>query len=160
MVVLQTCSFTSSYLNNAENYSASSYTEFGSDQTSGQEYIRIGTDKNNRPLEPRSENVFVTDFKRDRNFFTFHAIGIDEGFVELPVFNYKGYKALDSDGAELVVSDGDNNVVRIAIPELFDSDVSVSFVEPIYWRLATAVSVISALCAVLLLFHWKKEIEK
>ena len=72
--------------------------------------------------------------------------------MELPVFNYKGYRALSKSGEMLSITDGKNNVVRILIPDRFDDDVSVRFTESFPWKIANFVSVITVFLVVALWF--------
>lgn len=76
-----------------------------------------------------------------------------EGYVDLPILLYKGYRAYDASGQELEVSVGENNLVRLEIPAGYDGNVAVRFVSPVYWRIAEAVTFIGM--AVLLII-WAK----
>lgn len=155
MAILQTTAFTSIYINQAGNYGAKDYTEFGSNWSIGDEYIRLGTDIKNLSGEIETNNIKISNLTRNANSFQFHAKGIEAGFVELPIFNYKGYTAVYGNGKKLAVTDGKNNVVRIVFPENFDSDVSVRFEEPLLWRIASIVSLCSVVLVLCFLLNRK-----
>ncbi|MCR4897335.1 MAG: hypothetical protein K5891_11230 [Lachnospiraceae bacterium] len=73
-----------------------------------------------------------------------------EAFVQIPVFNYKGYIAENEvTGERLTIVDGDNNMIRVLIPEGYSGNVLVMFRELWYWRLAETVSLLSALILVI-----------
>ena len=154
LTLFQTFCFTSQYIDRAENYEAKNYKKFGSELIANPEYIRQGSDEKNRSGKIVEKDVIVTDLLRNRNNFSFHAVTVYGGFVELPLFNYKGYKAIASDETEISITDGENNVVRLNIPAMFDGNIEVSFVEPLYWRIAELVSMISFL--IVLFFIFKK----
>lgn len=66
-----------------------------------------------------------------------------EGYVELPMLCYTGYRAYaEQTGEELEVGKGENNVVRIALPAYFSDTIEVKFVPPLHWRLSEAASYI------------------
>lgn len=79
------------------------------------------------------------------------------GTVEVPMFNYKGYRVTDETGREYVITDGPNNLICFEVPENFSGEITVDFVEPWYWRAAEAVSVFTLFGLILL---WKKTHKK
>lgn len=77
----------------------------------------------------------------------------DGGYVEFPLLYYKYYRCIDMDTSEpLPVSAGQNNVVRVTLPAGYSGHIKVSFVEPWFWRLAEAVSLLTLIAAVIALF--------
>jgi hypothetical protein len=108
---------------------------------SGAEYLVEGTDQEllhyREPIV--SEGVVVDDYQRQglTSRLTCENTSGQEGYVDLPVLMYTGYRALDSLlQTELVVTSSENNFVRIMIPPGFHSEITLRFVPPIYWRLA------------------------
>lgn len=76
-----------------------------------------------------------------------------EAYIEIPVFYYPGYTAVDRQGKSYKVSRStNNNRVRVDLPEEFDGTVNVAFKEPLYWRICEGISI---LALVGLLFHKK-----
>ena len=63
--------------------------------------------------------------------------------MELPILLYKGYHAYEAEGRELAVQDGSNHLVRVAVPESYEGEISVQFESPWYWRLAELITVIT-----------------
>ena len=74
-----------------------------------------------------------------------------EQSMTLPFISYKGYCAYSSDG-HLTVNRAENKQVQVAIPAGFSGNVTVRFVEPVYWRVAEAVSFMSVLILISLGF--------
>ena len=69
---------------------------------------------------------------------------LDEaGEIRLPVFNYKGIAARDSEENLLPVSDGLNCRAVVTVPAGFDGPVTVGFEEPLPWRVASWISLLS-----------------
>ncbi len=69
-----------------------------------------------------------------------------EGYVDVPLLSYKGYQAFDAEtgeGLEVESAIDDNFVVRVLVPAGYSGTVQVAFVEPWYWRMAEAISVLT-----------------
>lgn len=68
------------------------------------------------------------------------------GYVELPLTFYKGYIATHVETKQsLPLKFGRNNCILVEIPEGFIGTLSVSFHEPVYWRIGEIISAISFL---------------
>lgn len=70
--------------------------------------------------------------------------GASEGYVELPLFSYKGYQAVDENGGKMELSDGANGVLRLTVPAEYAGTVEVNFVSPWYWRASELISLLTA----------------
>lgn len=119
---------------------------------SGGEYVIYGTDTSKLTYgSPQaSAEVKLTDYVKGDLGADFRCVNDSparEGYVEVPLFLYKGYEARAGAGEKLACVYGDNNVIRVLIPPGFDDSVSVRFVSPIYWRLSEAVSWLTWLLA-------------
>lgn len=121
----------------------------GAGYISGAEYLVQGT--NEETLLYRapivSEGVLVSEYKKGalRAEFTCNNTSGQEGYVDLPLLHYYGYRAYAGDGNEqLQVCKGDNNVVRVIIPPGCNTRITVRFVSPWYWRIAEIVSYLGA----------------
>ena len=119
------------------------------------EYLLEGTKASKLTFEKGAtagEGVSVSEYaKRYLNVkLSCVNAGGGEGYVEVPMLFYKGYRALDGEGEGLKVCAGDNHVVRVILPGGFDGDVEVRFVSPLYWRISELVSILT----VLLLAFW------
>ncbi len=65
-----------------------------------------------------------------------------EGYVEVPLLLYKGYRAKDQEtGQLLAVTAGTNQTVRIAVPAHYQGSLEVCFISPFYWRISELISV-------------------
>ncbi len=69
--------------------------------------------------------------------------------MEVPLLYYKGYTAVgrtaEGQKIRLTVTSGTNQVVRVCLPGSFEGVVTVDFKEPVYWRMAEVISVITML---------------
>lgn len=66
-----------------------------------------------------------------------------EAYIEFPLLMYKGYHVRCGDsGRELLVSYGENNRLRAAVPSGFAGSIRASFEEPWYWRGAEIISLL------------------
>ncbi|MBR6325867.1 MAG: hypothetical protein IKR61_03605, partial [Lachnospiraceae bacterium] len=67
-----------------------------------------------------------------------------DAFVQIPVFNYKGYRAeVEGTKETLPIVDGENAQIRLLLPERFSGKILIAFHEPWYWRFAEILSVIA-----------------
>ena len=123
---------------------------------SGAEYLRKNVDVEKFTHSVDSKNVEISSLTRKGNSFDFYVKANTEGYVELPVINYKGYKAKTENGKYLNIVDGNNNVVRIIIPENFNGKIKCKFEEPLLWKISEIISLLSVIGIIILLCK-KKE---
>ena len=87
----------------------------------------------------------------------------ETGYIELPLLHYTGYHAyVTSTGKELLTEKGTNNVIRVWIPEAFDSEIEVKFVSPVHWRISEFITYAWWLFIIVILIkrHWKSHEQK
>lgn len=145
-LLLVTGMFFSGLLANSSFYKIYEENAFGNSYLSGREYLPLGTDesllKAGRVIYP--ETVAVQNYKKDYAGIEIElacAEGSGGGYVELPLLYYRGYRAEDMATGELyTVTDGENHVVRVELPDGYRGTVYISFVSPWYWRAAEAVT--------------------
>lgn len=120
---------------------------------SGEEYLPVNAVSKEFNAENlyANENLTVTEFERDGIRLQFQCGNWteEEQMLELPLIFYKGYTAqgIDRSGRKerLAVSVGSNQVVSVTIPAGFAGTVGVDFKEPVYWRAAEVLSLLTAL---------------
>lgn len=120
---------------------------------SGGEYIIYGTDVTELSYAgPEvSETVQLLAYEKGDLSADFQCVNVSdtaEGYVEVPLFLYKGYRADSGAGGKLDCAYGNNNVIRVLIPPGFHDEVSVRFVSPVYWRISEAVSILAWLAVI------------
>jgi hypothetical protein len=135
-----------------EVYSAE---DMGTYVASGEEYLPIGTDAESLKEENLTNiGVKISDYSKQGTTISFHckATSDSNGIVELPLIYYKGYKAIGVDNAgnkvNLEITEGNNHVISLVIEKGSEYDITVSFGEPWYWRLAELVSLIAAIALI------------
>lgn len=79
----------------------------------------------------------------------------DLSAIDIPKYNYPYYKAYDENGNELAISNGINNRICVSVESSYNGDVTVKFVEPILWRIAEIISLLSAIS---LLIIYKRKV--
>lgn len=135
----------------------------GKGYISGAEYLVQGTQEEtllyHAPVT--GGNVLIEEYEKGalRADFRCRNTGDQEGYVELPLLHYYGYRAY-AGGVQLSVCKGDNNVVRVIIPAGFDGEVTAGFVSPWYWRVAEAVSYMMLLSLLVVYIIHRKEKKK
>lgn len=103
------------------------------------EYIREDTDEELFDGEIYSNDVVsLGNYQKDGTHAEFWCETGTSGdaWVELPIMNYKGYKAKDRYGNTLETEDGNNNVLRILLPQEYSGLVTVDYVIPGSYRMA------------------------
>lgn len=124
------------------------------------EYLPIGAEseyvKNNLVYDA-SEGIVITDYQKNGTTINCSVTAGDiEGYIDFPLFCYKYYICRDNSTGELLdFSYGYNNMIRVAVPAGFDSNITICFKEPLHWRLAELVSllVFLGLCCSPLLYR-------
>lgn len=95
-------------------------------------------------FEPRSfGDVQVTAYEKNGTSIVFSVESAgSEGYVLLPLLNYKGYSVSSADGriTNHNLQMGENAVVRVNIPENYAGTISVRYQGFWYWRVAELLS--------------------
>lgn len=113
------------------------------------DYLPAGTDP-----EGIEDNLIVADGitsfesyeKQGTKILCSVAAENSEGYIDFPLNYYKYYVCIDTaTGQQLELSPGYNNMIRVTIPPGFDSRISISFQEPLHWRLSELVSLLTLL---------------
>lgn len=127
--------------------------ELSTNNLMGEEYLYQGSSVAIAMAErtPVSSSVSIVDYTRAYNTFdiTCGPAGAD-AWLEVPLFYYPGYTAQDNAGDVLPVKRGDNNRLRVPLAEGYSGTVHIAFREPLLWRVAEAVSLLSALVLIYL----------
>ena len=111
----------------------------------GGEYLRAGTDINSLNGKITQENMKEASLLfRDGAYMELYCeTSEDEGVVEVPMLNYKGYRVWDENRNEYEIRDGDNNVIQFSVPAEFTGKIMIDFIEPWYWRAGESVSLVA-----------------
>lgn len=131
--------------------------EMGTGYISGSEYIPQDIfGKHEQLLRPRgaeySENIELLDYSKDglnvvvscRNSSDY------EGYIDIPLLNYKGYKAWDENSGEQIrFTVGERSEIRLLIPAGYEGTIETDFKGMWYWKLADWISRVSLIGAVL-----------
>lgn len=109
------------------------------------EYLPTGTDlaKLNSEIRYNSSVVTITEQKREYLNCDLHVVNRSEReqTIIIPVINYyPGYTVKDKTGGVRLADHMDNNQVTIQLPEKFSGTFSVTFEEPLHWRICELIS--------------------
>lgn len=80
--------------------------------------------------------------------------GAEGGYIEFPLNYYKHYSCTDDSGQALPLSSGHSAMLRVTFPENYDGSILVTFKEPLYWRIAECISLITGLGSLFALFYY------
>lgn len=129
------------------NYVLYNVEGMGRGYISGAEYVIEGTVDTKLTYRDakHSGNVEVSDYTKGslRGIFTCKNTGTEEGYVDLPLLLYRGYRAEEMyTGRKLELTYGENNTVRVKIPMGFEGWVLVQHRPLWYWRLGEAITLL------------------
>lgn len=146
--VIMVCWFSSDYCNNMSVVNYYETAELNNKRIMNKaEYLIVNTDRNLLSNDIVTKNMGdVKLVKRIGNYFELScSVAETEGYIELPLYNYKGYKVVDQAGNQYAITNGTNNVVAFLLPAGFSGIITVKFVEPWYWRIAMCISILYAM---------------
>jgi hypothetical protein len=104
------------------------------------------TKRNQKPVKS-SDAISISDYtqKRDKIQFTYSlSDSKNNNYVELPLYDFKGYKALLNKSQPLKIEKGKNNYIRIELPES-DGTVTVEWKRPLIFIWGYCISLLSLL---------------
>ena len=91
------------------------------------------------------EGIVLHEYEKEKGVITLSVenTGGKDGYVTVPFFAYKGYQARDhASGAQIPIDHDGQNIMMLRIPADYSGEITVFFQEPVYWRMAEAVSLI------------------
>ena len=117
----------------------------GNSYLSGREYLPLGTNENllKAGKVVYTDGIKISSYQKRDLQVSFECTNLSgkDGYVELPLLNYKGYQVKgNSAQSGLLLEDGSNHVVKVKIPTGFSGEIRVAFISPVSWRVAEGVS--------------------
>lgn len=150
----------------AERTQVRSVEEMDTFVASGEEYLPVDTvlDKLKTQELYKDDCVEISDVVYHGTSITMHVknTSAQQMGLELPRLYYAGYQALEvtEEGQHfpIEVTDGTNHVIKLMIPEETEGNITLSFREPWYWRLAEIITLLSAGIVILYTYKiWTRE---
>lgn len=150
----------------AERIQVCSVEEMDTFVASGEEYLPVDTvlDKLKTQELYKDDSVEISDVVYRGTSITMHVknTSAQQAGLELPRLYYAGYQALEvtDEGQHfpIEVTDGTNHVIKLMIPEQTEGNITLSFREPWYWRLAEIITLLSAGIVILYTYKiWTRE---
>lgn len=132
------------YDKNIITYNCIDSADVRTDVLLGGDFSRV--DKDGEPIdhirtETESENAEAETLSQEGSAMEIQVKTADvPGVIKTPYFNYKGYRATDSEGNELSITDDEYCKVSFVVPAHYDCIIKVDFTEPWYWRVSEFVS--------------------
>lgn len=112
-------------------------------------YLPEGTDEKllaNEEVSIAEGDVVIEKWKESHHRFTVDCnnSSASDASIQIPVVNFKGYKAYDlNNNKQLEIVNGSNNVLWVKIPSGYSGKFKVEFCEPWYWRVSEIVSLLT-----------------
>ena len=151
ILVLQVSIDVGSYANDAQNIKAPNYST-DLDGTDYREYFLADSDFFSLTFNVYGDNLksgYLVEQNGTDYEFKIETDG--EGYVTLPILNYKGFHVYDESGHKYKIKDGKQQEISVNLPSEFDGTLYVSFVEPIAWRVAEIISLITVIA---MIYYW------
>ncbi len=152
--MIMSCVFASSYSDSASMMYSYDTSDLNLYYIGSGEYLRLGSSANSLTHKIEHRGMKQVDLcTRNGSFMELYCEGTNvDGYVEIPIFNYKGFHVVDDAGVEYEIADGTNNVISFTLPPRFSGKIIIDFIEPWYWRLAEIISLVSV---IICLFRYK-----
>lgn len=112
----------------------------------GREYAIPHTDfglLDNNVVSNNADAVIIAE--KDINLSVDITNSGNDAYIDIPRFAYPCYKATTDKGEVLKTETGDNNRLRISLPNNYKGIVEIRFTEPWYWRLAEIISLVAVI---------------
>ncbi len=122
------------------------------------EYVREGTDLISLPGDYVFEDIEEYEIisKSGTNIEMFCSTNQSSGYIEVPLQNYKGYKAWDEKGNYFDIIDGNNNRVAFELPANFEGNITIDFIAPSIWIIAIIISTVTIIFMIGICIYLKK----
>ena len=113
--------------------------------------LRHGNDPEYYIYDVRTENVSVENIQKNGTTWQLRCKTEDSGgTVTMTLNNYAGFKAVDENGREFRIYDGENKTVSFILPANYEGNIEVAFHAPGYWKIAAVISAIWLLILILI----------
>lgn len=150
----------------AERIQVRSVKEMDTFVASGEEYLPVDTVLDELKTQElyKDDCVEISDVVYRGTSMTMHVknTSTQQAGLDLPRLYYAGYQALEvmDEGQHfpIEVTDGTNHVIKLMIPKQTEGNITLSFREPWYWRLAEIITLLSAGIVILYTYKiWTRE---
>lgn len=143
IIILQVSIDIGSYANDAINIKAPKYST-DLNGTDYREYFLADSDFFSLTFDIDGDNL-ESGYLVEQNGtdYEFRISTKNEGYVTLPILNYKGFQVRDKSGTVYRIKDGAQQEISINLPSDFNGPLYVNFIEPISWRIAEIVSIMT-----------------
>ena len=114
---------------------------------SGGEYLLPGdVDYYYARPQPQQESLLVKWYEKTDGVahITLENTGDAEASVVLPINDYGNYQAVDAEGKVLPLTTSENSLLVLTVPGGYNGAVSVAYREPMLWRMAELISLVTA----------------
>lgn len=114
----------------------------------GNEYLYEGSETWITEIEKTvtGENVTILSQEKEYNEISIQCTGAGEGAsLQVPLFYYPGYVAYDTEdpAVQFEIGRGGNNRICVWLPQGYEGGVRVRFEEPLLWRVAEGISILT-----------------
>ena len=120
---------TDSFLGNLEEFITPNEMRFEADVADqfSYDYVPSGYWEDDFPTEPESPVAEIGGYEHQHGHSRFVYKSGEDSYVDMPILYYLGYRAVSSEGENLLISKGDNAAMRINLPAA-EEEVHVSIV--------------------------------
>lgn len=110
------------------------------------DYLLEGTDLNltNRRMVQFDSDKIESAYLSYVNGVSSIEVHNDDGIehnMDVPIFNYDNYHAVDGKGTYFEIINGENNKIRLKIPPHYEGVIAIYYKEPTMWRICEVMSV-------------------
>lgn len=157
-ILLSPIFFTSQYVKNYEPVFYQERSDLDASDVGYFEYLRTGSKIKKLKGEVKSKGIVSYEVIEDSEKAMVLAVSTEkkDGWIQVPILNYRGYHAVDDNGKELAITDGKYKEIKIKLPANYAGRIEIAFKQPWYWIVAEIVSAITAVCLLCYIYIFKK----
>ena len=104
------------------------------------------------PLRSSVEDINYDGYYKSGTYlhFVFNAQGVHEGdYIDVPLYCYPGYQAIYNDTENLTIVRGENDIIRILLPEgVTSGSIRVKYAGFWYFHLGDAITAVTIIAIV------------
>lgn len=124
--------------------------EIQQDYITSLEYVPKGTDRTGfQDTKPSAEeSIVLQEYENKNGLILLECENTDleqSHTILLPVLYYEGYLGTSANG-EVSIESGENNRISVTVAPGFQGTIQVKFHEPLGWRIASVLSLLSGVC--------------
>ena len=156
--IAMACFFASNYADESSILTFYDLSTIDTSRVQGGEYLRTGsTVKVNGEFYTEGMQTLEVLNRQGTSMQIYCETSEEGGYIDFPVFHYKGYQIQDDAGVNYEIEEGYNHTIGVELPPNFSGVLTLQFQEPALWRAAEVISFISIAATIIYIFRKRRK---